>query len=82
MLSERTHAQIEYLSPSRQRRSDHQYTIEVLTTLIQRGEIRHSGQVRDVCAKLGWARRPTEELCGMVDDVGLTLLAVGIIEQW
>jgi hypothetical protein len=81
MLSERTQAQIEYLSPSRKRRSDHQYTIEVIVTLIQQGEIRHSGQVRDVCERLGWSPKPTEELCGMVDDVGLALLTVGIIEQ-
>jgi hypothetical protein len=82
VVSDRAKAQIGYLAPSRGRRTDHQYTIETIVDLIRKAEIQESRQVRTICDELGWPPKRTDALCGMVDDVGFALVAVGLIEQW
>jgi hypothetical protein len=82
MVSDRAKAQIGYLMPSRQRRTDHMHAIGTITDLILKKELQRSGQVRSICTELGWSSKSTNDLCAMVDDVGFTLLTIGIIEQW
>lgn len=82
MLSDRGKVQIGYMTHSRQPRSDHLHTIQVIIELIQDGESMGCADVRTVCTDLGWSRKSTDELCDMVDDVGLTLFATGAIDRW